>query len=589
MRFSTASALPAARAGALLGWGSFLSFFACWTVPAVVVRGQHSDYQPHYLVGLLHLPNSNVPEIFKGITSGTYLGQGEYDNWVAHPDVPFSDVPYVGFSDIEPMYVDADTDPPTGGTSGMAGGTMALGRFFCLSDNGYGGSDNSGDYPLNIARVRLETPFAYGHGGHGSSSKSRSRYTEAELMGAAYLHDPNGYIRWENGADIRATYKVPDATWSGLAADRVLTGRDFDPEGLAVLSNGCAIVGDELATAIFAANPTTGEVLSPFVRTPDIDAGSGQFIPDKFLSTVSDKVHCDVGALEEDADQCLQVTSDVVVANGYREHHKSGGYEGFAALPDGSIAAFLEKAVDDEPGVRVYDVDPGTCSPDDPPAFRSFRGFYRFEENASAIADVSAVPGTSRYVLVTERNGYPGLLSVAEFPQYGEGHQFPSPALPANKVCLVDLTDLDDDLVMRNKRCILNLHAVSDPWDVDGDGISRFGLTAVTTEQLAVLDDYCVVVGTDTNYPWTNQLGLNLTELPYGEETMDARFMIVCFDEPIFAADILEDYMSGEGAAGTVENAASLSKAEESAASASFSLTMFRAVVLGVVVVSSLC
>lgn len=336
---------------------------------------------------------------------------------------------------------------------------------------------------------------------------------------------------------------------------------------MAVLSNDCAVLGDELMTSILNVNPTTGEVLSPFVRTPDID-GNGQFVPGKFLSTVSDKVHCDVATLKEDADECLEVPSEVVSANGYREHHKSGGYEGFAALPDGSIAAFLEKPLAGEPGIRVYDVDPGTCGQGIAPVFRSFRGFYQFEKNAVSIADVSAVPGSSRYVLVSERNNYPGLLSPAEFPQHGEGHQFPSPALPANKVCLVDLTELDEDLVMTNKKCILNLHAVSDPWDVDGDGIERIGLTQVTTEQIIVIDDYCIVTGTDTNYPWTNQLGLNLTELPYGQEVMDGRFMIVCFEEPIFDVDILQDYMSGGSGtkAGYVEPLTL--EAETSAASA---------------------
>jgi len=301
-------------------------------------------------------------------------------------------------------------------------------------------------------------------------------------------------------ADIQVAYKVPDDTWADLVKDRVLTGRDLDPEGLAVLSNDCAVLGDELMTSILNVNPTTGEVLSPFVRTPDIDS-EGQFLPGKFLSTVSDKVHCELATLKEDADECLEVPSEVVSANGYREHHKSGGYEGFAALPDGSVAAFLEKPLAGEPGIRVYDVDPGTCGQGIAPVFRSFRGFYQFEKNAVSIADVSAVPGSSRYVLVSERNNYPGLLSPAEFPQYGEGHQFPSPGLPANKVCLVDLEELDKDLVMTNKKCILNLHAVSDPWDVDGDGIERIGLTQVTTEQIIVIDDYCIETGTDTNYP----------------------------------------------------------------------------------------
>ena len=80
---------------------------------------------------------------------------------------------------------------------------------------------------------------------------------------------------------------MPDDTWADLVENRVLTGRDIDPEGLAVLNNDCAVLGDELMTSILNVNPTTGEVLSPFVRTPDIDS-EGKFIKDKFLSTVSD-------------------------------------------------------------------------------------------------------------------------------------------------------------------------------------------------------------------------------------------------------------------------------------------------------------
>lgn len=87
-------------------------------------------------------------------------------------------------------------------------------------------------------------------------------------------------------------------------------------------------------------NPTTGVVLSKFVRTPDIDS-NGNIIADKFLSTRSDKVHCSIADLEANA--CSSVDSAVVDASNYRKHDKSGGYEGFSILADGSIAAFLEK------------------------------------------------------------------------------------------------------------------------------------------------------------------------------------------------------------------------------------------------------
>lgn len=163
-------------------------------------------------------------------------------------------------------------------------GNKVTGQFYCLSDNGYGSSSNSADYALNIVHMDLRKPFTYRHG-----ESTFETYTETTNLGTALIHDPNGHIKWENGADIQVTYGIPDSTWNDYRDLRVLTGRDFDVEGLAVINNEFAIVGDELMPAIFAVNPTTGVVLTPFVRTPDIDE-HGQF-NGKFLSTRGDKVH----------------------------------------------------------------------------------------------------------------------------------------------------------------------------------------------------------------------------------------------------------------------------------------------------------
>merc|ERR1712226_1037496 len=182
----------------------------------------------------------------------------------------------------------------------------------------------------------------------------------------------------------------------------------------------------------------TGEILSPFVRTPDIDK-KGKF-NGIYLSTRGDKVHCDVSVLEADADDCMAVDSSVVDDSEYRKHDPSGGYEGFSLLADGTIAAFVEKksgdtTLGDEPGVRVYKVIPGDCTPGSEPMFESFIGFYPFEINGGNIADVSPIAGSSSKVVVIERNGFPS------------GHLFPAPRMPANKLCVVDLYDLDENMV----------------------------------------------------------------------------------------------------------------------------------------------
>ena len=222
-----------------------------------------TDYQKHYLVGILNYPNADIPDILSGHTSGTALDSEQYGT-------PYDHIPSVGFSDIEP-FIDED-------------GAKVVGEFLCLSDNGYGSSSNSADYALNIVHMSIQKPFTYLHG-----ESTFEKYTPTTNLNTVLIHDPDNHIIWENGADIQVAYHVPDDTWGDYKELRVLTGRDFDVEGLAVISHELAIVGDELMPAIFAINPSTGVVLTPFVRTPDIDE-QGNF-NGNYLSTRGDKVH----------------------------------------------------------------------------------------------------------------------------------------------------------------------------------------------------------------------------------------------------------------------------------------------------------
>jgi Esterase-like activity of phytase len=239
-------------------------------------------------VGLLNLPNSYVDPKLQNHTSGKLLN--------GFGGSPYTYIPSVGFSDIEFAYTN---------------GRRARDEFLCLSDNGYGSSGNSEDFALNIARIKIQKPFMYRHGG-----ATFSPYTKASNLNSTLIVDPNNLIRWENGADIQVAYAIPDATWTDYQAKRVLTGRDFDVEGMAVINENLAILGDELMPAIFAVNPTTGVVLSNFVRTPDIDS-NGVF-NGKFLSTRGDKVHCTLTALASNT--CKIVNSSVVDASIYRKH-----------------------------------------------------------------------------------------------------------------------------------------------------------------------------------------------------------------------------------------------------------------------------
>ena len=108
----------------------------------------------------------------------------------------------------------------------------------------------------------------------------------------------------------------------------------------------------------------------------------------------------------------MALDSATVEVSDYRRHDPSGGYEGLYFLDDGSIAAFVENKIGDyslgdETGVRVYKVNLGDRTPENPPAFESFRGFYKFDLNNGNIADISETPGSNNLVAIVERNGFP--------------------------------------------------------------------------------------------------------------------------------------------------------------------------------------
>jgi hypothetical protein len=68
--------------------------------------------------------------------------------------------------------------------------------------------------------------------------------------------------------------------------------------------------------------------------------------------------------------------------------------------------------------------------------------------------------------------------------------------------------------------------------------ILKYAQTQVTNMQLIVVDDYCVIAGTDTNFPCTDQFGLTEGQDPFYHEVTDTRFMVTCFLEPIFNVDV---------------------------------------------------
>ena len=84
------------------------------------------------------------------------------------------------------------------------------------------------------------------------------------------------------------------------------------------------------------------------------------------------------------------------------------------------------------------------------------------------------------------------------------------------------MTVKDGDGVFE-KHCVLNYHRIQDPFDVDGDGLTTAAFSQWTSEQLIVLDAWCLLAGTDTNFPSTNQFGITADKMEYAQEVADTR------------------------------------------------------------------
>lgn len=267
----------------------------------------------------------------------------------------------------------------------------------------------------------------------------------------------------------------------------------------------------------------TREFYNLFCSIPDINPEFGNFTG-AFLSTTSDKVHCNLDALV--INECPAVEEEV-----FDDQQSTftmvdpilGGFTGMALLADHTIIAFLGEELEDEPGVRVYRILPGDCTSDCPPEILGFQGFYKTEKNGGSIADVTAIPESDVRVLVLESNdGFP------------EGHKFPAKKMPANKLCILDISEINADLKFVRKICVLHYADISDPYDADGNGKSIFSFSSLLNTAIVVVDDYCIVSGARNNFPFENPFELEEEEVPFFKEASNTNFMIVCFFEPIF-------------------------------------------------------
>jgi hypothetical protein len=124
---------------------------------------------------------------------------------------------------------------PVQGFSGIV--RRGDGTFDVLSDNGYGGKNNSADFLLRVHRIRPDF-----------------RAGTVQVLGGFNLSDPRGRV-----------------SWPLTRADRVLTGADFDVESIVRADDGTYWIGDEFGPFLLHFSPT-GTLLEAPIELPGVKA-----------------------------------------------------------------------------------------------------------------------------------------------------------------------------------------------------------------------------------------------------------------------------------------------------------------------------
>lgn len=266
---------------------------------------------------------------------------------------------------------------------------------------------------------------------------------EARLEEFIPLRDPQRRIPWPIVADLETYPGSSIPVDPAIREGRLLTGGDFDPESFRLLPDGSFWIGDEFG---------------PFLLHVD---GEGVVleapVPQEGLASPQDPLGRPAS------------------------HPRSGGFEGMSANRDLSrLYPMLEKPMageDSERGVlRIFEFDPAGSR------YTGLSWAYRPEPGTEAIGEFSPVGATLHVVI--ERDEQEG------------------PAASLKKLFLVDLTKVNPEGVLL-KRELVDLLAIPDPDDVDGDGEVIFRMPFWTIEGVELLDGRSIAVVNDNNYPFS--------------------------------------------------------------------------------------
>ena len=352
--------------------------------------------------------------------------------------------------------------------------TQTRGEYWALSDNGYGARGNSADFELFVHRVR---PHLATDGAAPGT---------VDVLGGFGLSDPHHKISWKIVCDPTGGTNLPPFSFNALpttpptlcgpAADRRLTGFDFDLESVQIARDGTFWFGEEFGPFLVHSD-ARGVLLEAPIPVPGARSPQNPFL---------DVAHAERPTV-----------------------NSSKGLEGLGLSPDRrTLYPLLEGAVtgDDPRDLRVYRFDIDR---------RAFRGydFYRLELPATVVntsvlllADGSpAYPGDTPPPANLGKNAI-GELTVlnsdeAVVIERDNGGDYPN-APRFRKVFRVGLTGHGKGHVLP-KAPLIDLMAIPDPDHTGQDG-DYFRFPYATIESIFPTGDRNLLLVDDNNFPFSN-------------------------------------------------------------------------------------
>lgn len=398
-------------------------------------------------------------------------------------------------NDVPVPFVNAQ---PVQGFSGIVPGPVA-GTFDVIVDNGFGAKNNSADSLLRVFALRPDfgtgtvSPVDFNTGAPTTFSSSNYFITLSDPKGLSGFTTVANMATYPNGANT-----IPVA--AAIQSAKLLTGADYDIEGIARARDGSYFFGDEFGPFVIHTD-ATGKLLSAPALAPNlVGASANPYV--------------------QSPDYPTPTAGGPLPAKGTANAQSSGGFEGFTISPDKStIYTALEKSLtgDSDPSRRVINTfDTATGQ------FTSKSFNYRVgDPNGNndginpannSIGDMVAI--NDHQILVLERSGGQG--ATARF----------------KRVYLIDLNVLDASGYV-SKTLLVDLLNVPDPLGLGRDGTTNgiFTFPFVTIETIIPIDANTILVGNDNNYPFST--GRSAT-LPDNNE-----FALIRLDQPLALASSL--------------------------------------------------